>query len=252
MSPGYDYPTTEAEETANNLVCEEARIKAGLQPEFPDDLSCEEGCLLWNNGCPFTNKGDSPQIRFINLLASTGRKGMPEFITYLTSETDFFTAPASSNNHGAYKGGLLEHSLAVYENLEKLIQVFSVEVDPNTVIIASLLHDLCKTNFYKADTKNVKNERGQWEKVPYFSIDDEIPLGHGEKSALILQQYIMLTMEEMMAIRWHMAGFDDAAKSYAGGLSLTNAMNKYPLVAAIHIADLVAVNLRKKIVGGVG
>jgi hypothetical protein len=49
-----------------------------------------------------------------------------------------------------------------------------------------------------------------------------------------------------------MAGFDDAAKSYAGGLSLTNAMNKYPLVAAIHIADLVAVNLRKKIVGGVG
>ena len=77
------------------------------------------------------------------------------------------------------------------------------------------------------------------------------PLGHGEKSALILQRYMLLTMEELMAIRWHMAGFDDAAKNYAGGLSLTNAMNKYPLIAAIHIADLAAVNLRKKVAGGV-
>lgn len=251
MSPGYDYPNTEAEEAANELVCAEARIKAKLSPEFPDDLSCEEGCLLWNNGCPFTNKGDSPQIRFVNMLTSTGRKGMPEFITYLTSETDFFTAPASSNNHGNYKGGLLEHSLIVHENLVKITQLFNLEVDPNTIIIASLLHDLCKANFYKADTKNVKNEKGQWEKVPYFSIDDETPLGHGEKSALILQRYMLLTMEELMAIRWHMAGFDDAAKNYAGGLSLTNAMNKYPLIAAIHIADLAAVNLRKKVVGGV-
>ena len=123
-------------------------------------------------------------------------------------------------------------------------------MDPNTIIITSLLHDLCKVNFYKADTKNVKNENGQWEKVPYFSIDDETPLGHGEKSALILQRYILLTMEELMAIRWHMAGFDDAAKSYAGLLSLNNAMNKYSLVAALHMADLAAVNLRKKIIGG--
>jgi hypothetical protein len=250
MSPGYDYPITEAEEEANELVCAEARVKAKLSPEFPDDLSCEEGCLLWNNGCPFTNKGDTPQTKFVNMLASTGRKGMSEFIMYLTSETDFFTAPASSNNHGAYKSGLLEHSLIVHENLVKIIQLFNLEVDPNTIIITSLLHDLCKVNFYKADTKNVKNENGQWEKVPYFSIDDETPLGHGEKSALILQRYILLTMEELMAIRWHMAGFDDAAKSYAGLLSLNNAMNKYPLVAALHMADLAAVNLRKKIIGG--
>jgi len=251
ISPGYDYPNIDAEEAINDRICTEARVKAKLSPEFPDDLSCEEGCLLWNNGCPFTNRGTSPKTKFINLLIDTDRKNMPEFITYLTSETDFFNAPASSNSHGNYKGGLLEHSLIVHENLVKIINLFNLEVDPNTIIITSLLHDLCKANFYKADTKNVKNKKGQWEKVPYFSIDDETPLGHGEKSALILQRYIQLTMEELMAIRWHMAGFDDAARNYSGGLSLNNAMNKYPLIAILHMADLAAVNLREKVVGGV-
>jgi HD superfamily phosphohydrolase YqeK len=247
---GYDFPDTEAQQAANDLACEEARKKAGLN-ELIDDIDCEIECLLYNNGCPLTNKTDTPKTKFINMLTSTNKKGMPEFITYLTSETDFFEAPASSNNHGNYKGGLLEHSLIVHENLIKLLSLFSIKVDQNTIIIVSLLHDLCKANFYKPDTRNVKNAAGQWEKVPYFSIDDETPLGHGEKSALILQQYVPLTMEEIMAIRWHMAGYDDAAKHYAGSLSLNNAMNKYSLIALLHMADLAAVNFRKKEVGGV-
>ncbi len=246
-----DYPDTEAQQAANDLACEEARIKAGLKPELPEDVDCEYGCILWNNGCPFTNKDSSPQLKFISLLSSTKRKGIEELVSYLKSETDFFEAPASSNNHGNYKGGLLEHSLVVYDNLKTILTVFHVDINEDTFIIVSLLHDLCKANFYKADTKNVKNEHGQWEKVPYFSIDDETPLGHGEKSALILQRYISLTMEEVMAIRWHMAGFDDAAKHYAGSLSLNNAMNKYPLIAALHMADLAAVNLRKREIGGI-
>jgi len=246
-----DYPDTEAQQAANDLACEEARVKAGLKPELPEDVDCEYGCILWNNGCPFTNKDSSPQLKFISLLASTNRKGVEELVSYLKSETDFFEAPASSNNHGNYKGGLLEHSLVVYDNLKTILTVFHVDVNEDTLIIVSLLHDLCKANFYKADTRNVKNEHGQWEKVPYFSIDDETPLGHGEKSALILQRYIPLTMEEVMAIRWHMAGFDDGAKSYAGGLALNGAMNKYPLIAALHMADLAAVNLRKREIGGV-
>lgn len=247
----YDFPDTEAQQAANDLACENARAKAGYSPEIPDDLDCEFGCLLWNNGCPFTNKTDTPEMKFINLLTSTNRSGMPEFIIYLKSETDFFQCPASSNNHGNYRGGLLEHSLTVYDNLVKIISLFPIEVNQDTIIIVSLLHDLCKANFYKNDTRNVKNEKGQWEKIPYYSIDDETPLGHGEKSALILQRYISLSMEELMAIRWHMAGFDDSAKSYSGNLSLNNAMNKYPLIAAVHIADMAAVNLKKKEVGGI-
>lgn len=247
----FDYPDIDAQEAANDLACREARTKAGLRPEVPEDLDCEYGCVLYHNGCPLTVKEDTPITKFTNMLLSTKRKGMEDFIIYLTSETDFFEAPASSNNHGNYKGGLIEHSLTVHENLVKILGLFNMKIEPETVIITSLLHDLCKANFYKVDSRNVKNAKGQWEKVPYFSIDDETPLGHGEKSALILQRYISLSMEELMAIRWHMAGFDDAAKNYSGGLSLNNAMNKYPLIAAIHMADLASVNLNKKEVGGV-
>lgn len=247
----HDFPDTEAQQAANDLACEEARKKAGYSTDFLDDVDCEIECLLYNNGCPLTNKIETPKTKLINLLMSTNRSGMPEFITYLTSETDFFECPASSNNHGNYRSGLLEHSLTVYDNLIKIVSLFPIDVDKNTIIIVSLLHDLCKANFYKPDTRNVKNSKGEWEKVPYYSIDDETPLGHGEKSALILQRYVSLTMEELMAIRWHMAGFDDAAKHYAGGLSLNNAMNKYPLISALHMADLAAVNLKKKEIGGI-
>lgn len=246
-----DYPDIEAQQAANDLACEEARTKAGLKPELPEDVDCEYGCILWNNGCPFTNKDSSPELKFISLLASTKRQGIEELVSYLKTETDFFKAPASSNNHGNYKGGLLEHSLLVYDNLVIIIKLFNLKVEPDTIIITSLLHDLCKANFYKEDTRNVKNQFGQWEKVPYYSIDDETPLGHGEKSALILQMYVKLTMEEIMAIRWHMAGYDDAARNYSGNLSLNGAMNKYPLIAAIHMADLAAVNFKPKSLGGV-
>lgn len=241
-----DFLNEEAQEQANDLACREARTKAGYPTALPDDITCEDGCLLYKNGCPFTNPIETPQSRFINLLTSTNRSGMPEFITYLTSETDFFEAPASSNNHGNYKYGLLEHSLSVYENLVEITSLYRLTIKPDTLIIVSLLHDLCKANFYKADTRNVKNEKGNWEKVPYFSIDDKLPLGHGEKSALLLQMYIKLTMEEIMAIRWHMAGYDDAAKHYSGSLSLNNAMNQYPIIAALHMADLAAVNFTKR------
>jgi len=245
------YPDIDEQEAANDHACEEARKKAGYTQPMSDDLDCEFGCLLYKNGCPFSTPVSTSQTKFINLLTSTNRSGIPDLVTYLVSETDFFECPASSNNHGNYKYGLLEHNLIVYENLVKIVSLFKLDINPDTQIITGLLHDLCKANFYKSDTRNVKDEFGQWHQVPYFSIDDETPLGHGEKSALILQQYVKLTMEEIMAIRWHMAGYDGSAKSYEGNLSLNNAMNKYPIIAALHMADLAAVNFRKKDEGGV-
>jgi hypothetical protein len=191
------------------------------------------------------------KTRFLTLLKSTERGGIDDLILYLANNTDFFEAPASSNNHGAYKGGLVEHSLEVYDNLLKIVSAFNLKYDLNSLILVALLHDLCKVNFYKADTRNVQdfnpttcNDKG-WSRVPYFSIDDKMPLGHGEKSAIIAQQYIKLTIEEIMTIRWHMGGFDDAARAYGGGLALTSAMDKYPLVVALHMADI-ALNLKKE------
>lgn len=179
--------------------------------------------------------------RFIDLLSQVQRPGIKNLIHYLEHETDFFIAPASTKFHGAKEGGLLEHSLRVYDNLIKVHETFFEEFQSDALIIVALLHDVCKTNFYKKGTRNVKNEQtGNWEKVEIYEIDDQIPLGHGEKSVILLQRYIYMTMEEIMCIRWHMAGYDDAGRSWAGGMTMGNAMMKYPLVVALHMADLAA------------
>jgi hypothetical protein len=187
------------------------------------------------------------QQKVIDLLRSTERPGIENLIDYLIDKTDFFVAPASTQYHGSKEGGLLEHSLAVLENLEIVIDNFAVKdwfqggYTQDTLVIVALLHDICKTNFYTTAIRNIKNnDTGQWEHTPYITIDDQFPLGHGEKSVMILQRYIWLHDDELMAIRWHMAGFDDTARSYAGGLALNNALKKYPLITALHMADLAA------------
>lgn len=176
--------------------------------------------------------------RYIGLLSSTQRPGIWQLITYLEKETDFFTAPASTKYHGACQGGLLDHSLAVYDNLLKMTKLYSLNCAADSLVICALLHDLCKANFYRQGIRNRKNvNTGKWEQVEVYEINDQMPLGHGEKSVMIAQQYISLTPEEMLAIRWHMGGFDVTAAG-VGGRSLSLAMSCYPLVAALHMADL--------------
>ena len=183
--------------------------------------------------------------RFENLLLATGREGMSDLLKFI-NDSDFYSAPASSRVHGAHQGGLLEHSLQVYNELQEISRAHSSLrefIRPvSSLTIVALLHDNCKVNSYKLDVRNVKNN-GVWEQVPYYTIDDKLPLGHGEKSVMILQQYIELTTNEIYAIRWHMGGFDDAAKSYAGGLQLSAALDKCPLLVMLHMADLAAVYL---------
>ncbi|MDU2065118.1 MAG: HD domain-containing protein [Sporomusaceae bacterium] len=179
--------------------------------------------------------------RFISLLQQVERNGIEEFIAYLEQDTDFFSAPASAYHHGNYMGGLVDHSVAVYDNLVKIIETFdlSQRYDKETLILSALLHDLCKANFYRKVLRNRKNEKtGQWEKVEIYEINDQFPIGHGEKSVILLSRYIALTEDEMLAIRWHMGGFDDAARAYTGGQSLSKAMKSTPLVAALHMADM--------------
>lgn len=175
---------------------------------------------------------------FISLLNSTKRKNIDKLIGWLEQETDFFTAPASTKSHGCYEGGLLIHSLSVY----RILANFSKNlpgINKNSIIISGLLHDLCKVNFYIKTIRNVKipGER-RWEEVEGYAIDDTLPLGHGEKSVYMAMKYIELTDEEAMAIRWHMGGYDDAARSYVSGMAQSAAFQKYPLAAAVAIADM--------------
>lgn len=184
---------------------------------------------------------------FIRLLRDTKRKGIENLIKWLETETDFFTAPASTKYHLACRGGLLQHSLNV---LDQLVIQASMEVPDddlsqeliNSIVIVSLLHDVCKANFYTVKERNVKNENGVWVKEPYYSIDDSFPLGHGEKSVIIIQKYIELTDEEILAIRWHMGAFE-SKENYN---SLSNAFNKSWLALDLHIADLKATYIDEK------
>ena len=174
---------------------------------------------------------------YIALLRSTERQGTEKLIEWLEG-SDFFRAPASTKTHGAYEGGLLVHSLSVY----RILQNFSKnihDVDQNAVIISALLHDLCKVDFYIRTVRNVKipGER-RWEEVEGYGIEDKLPLGHGEKSMFMAMRYIPLTEEEAAAIRWHMGGYDDAARAYVGGMAQAAAFTKYPLAAGLAIADM--------------
>lgn len=175
---------------------------------------------------------------FVELLRTTNRDGIEELIRYLQEETDFFTAPASTKYHGAFESGLLMHSINVCAELR---------LDPNskvypteTLIIVALLHDICKANCYRTEKRNVK-ENGGWVEKQIYVFEDELPLGHGEKSLYLASKFIKLSDEEAAAIRWHMGAFDCAFRG--GDRGLNAAYEKYPLAVLLHMADMRATYL---------
>ena len=139
------------------------------------------------------------------------REGINDLLHYLQNETDFFEAPASTRFHLSCKGGLAMHSLNVFKRLiyeYRLEQQISnlPELDDNvyeTLTIISLFHDICKANYYKSDVRNVK-ENGIWVQKPYYTVDEKLALGHGEKSVIMLMKFMKLTDEEIVAINTHM------------------------------------------------
>lgn len=174
--------------------------------------------------------------------AHVKREGADKFLAWL-STTDFFTAPASTKFHCACENGLVMHSLNVYNLLRN--RHFEAGDNEETFALCGLLHDVCKAQYYKISSRNVKNdETGQWEKKPFFSVDDVFPYGHGEKSVFLVERFIRLKPVEAIAIRWHMGGFDDSVRG--GGYTMSNAYEKYPLAVKLHLADLEATYLVEK------
>ena len=183
----------------------------------------------------------SAKERFIQVYKSTiTREGADKFLEYLLSPaSDFFTAPASTRFHGAYEGGLAEHSLNVYDclcrYLERVKAEYGLSYSAESIALVSLLHDVCKINCYKPGFRNVKDDNGVWQKVPTYEFDDKLPYGHGEKSVYILSGYLRLTREEAFAIRYHMgfSGTEDAR-------NVGNAFEQFPLAFALSVADMEA------------
>ena len=157
------------------------------------------------------------------------RDGADELLNFL-KEKNFFTQPASRKYHGAYDGGLARHSINVYKRLKWLCEYEKETYSEETIAIVSLLHDLCKADLYKKTT-----EGGY-----VYVCTDEFPVGHGEKSVFRILQYMKLSDEEIMAIRWHMGGYD---VSQTGQYDLNKAQRQSKLVTLLHIADMLASRL---------
>ncbi len=179
--------------------------------------------------------------QFIDVFKSNiKREGADKLLTYLTEQSDFFTAPASTRYHGAYEGGLCEHSLNVYTCLKDFLdrprmkELYDIHYSDESIAIAALLHDLCKIDFYVPGTRNVK-ENGVWKEVPFYTINDKLPYGHGEKSVYIISGFMKLTRDEAFAIRYHM-GFSQNDDPAAVG----KALEMFPLAFALTVADMEA------------
>ena len=189
--------------------------------------------------------------RLVSLLKSTERNGIDKLLSYL-EKSDFYTAPASTRFHGSCPGGLLQHSLNVYDCLcKKAEEPFWKDalgtVPMATLIVVALLHDLCKISFYEVYIKNVKvysdtgsksdaQGRYDWEAQEAYTVNDRNPYGHGEKSVMMITEYMKLTVEEKYCIRWHM-GFTEPKEVYN---TLGQAFKKFPLALILHEADLEA------------
>lgn len=183
--------------------------------------------------------------RFETEMAKVSREGMDRLMAFIR-KSDMYTAPASTHFHLSVTGGLLQHSLNVLDALRASLTEnedgsYSYEVagcpvakiSKESVIIMALLHDICKTYFYTTEIRNRK-VNGKWEQYEAFTVKDKIPYGHGEKSVMMIEEYIKLLPVERYAIRWHM-GYTEG-----DNLSLGNAIDKYPIIWALHSADMQA------------
>ena len=177
--------------------------------------------------------------RFIEIYQKNiQREGADKLLEYLLS-SDFFTAPASARFHNSFEGGLCDHSLNVYDCLVSYLgtarakETFGFSYSDESIAIVALLHDLCKIAVYKKGFRNVKDEKGQWQRVDTFEYDDQLPYGHGEKSVYIISGYMRLTREEAFAIRYHM-GYSSEREDPR---NVSAAFEMFPLAFALSTAD---------------
>lgn len=186
------------------------------------------------------------------------REGSRSLLQYLETTSNFFQDPASTRFHLSAPGGLVVHSINVYERLKWLCEVEkkhqnleSPIASDESICIVSLLHDLCKADTYTTQPKNFKNyDTAVVHSAPTFQVKhdshgdfiwdtkmeyvklDKFPFGHGEKSVYLIQKFMKLTDEEALAIRYHMGSWNSAEASDAGTV-----FGKYPLAFLLHVAD---------------
>lgn len=146
----------------------------------------------------------------------------------------FAIAPASAGHHSAYSGGLFDHSFQVFNTLVHLTEKLDLRWErEESPLIIGLFHDLCKIDQY-IQTSSYEDTWAYNKKV-------DMP-GHGEKSIILLQKFMVLTDEEIACIRWHMGAFDEKENWQY----YSRAIEKYPNVLYTHTADMIATHIEEK------
>lgn len=189
--------------------------------------------------------------RFSKLLRDTGRDNI-DYVLEDLEALGFFEAPASVRNHLNEAGGLVQHSLNVYD-MAMALKISTVGLRPgledalkdDSIAIATLLHDVCKADIYQKVQRARKNEIGMYEKTMEYQVDyDNFPAGHGEKSVfMLLRSGLDLEDDELLAIRWHMGAWELAPQSIEQDRNYRTSQRKYPLVTLVHTADTMAASL---------
>lgn len=164
--------------------------------------------------------------------AEIHRDGIAELMDWL-SQTDFYTAPASTRYHGCYAGGLVRHSLNVYYQLKKLCEWYECEASNESIAIVALFHDLCKVGCYKAEKRWRKDVNNRWEQYATWKFEEDYCFGgHGAKSVYLVQNFMKLLPEEAAAINSHMGAWD--ASTYSNP---TAVYSRNKLAWLLHVAD---------------
>ena len=178
--------------------------------------------------------------RFKDYFRLIERPGAADLLQWIESNS-FFEAPASKRHHGAKPGGLAEHSINVFRRLlwlnkreEKRTNIALYNLE--TLTVCGLLHDLCKIDAYR----QTEGQQGK----PEYQLTRNFPAGHGEKSVILILQFMHLTKDEILAIRWHMGQYDFYARG--GGYDLDNAFNQCKLAVMLHLADMMATHFDER------
>lgn len=191
--------------------------------------------------------------RFESLLRATGRRNIDVLLDRL-QQTDLYSAPSSTRFHLSVPGGLLQHSLNVYDAMKDLLKdntdgTFSAmvagqpveTVTEDSISISALLHDVCKVNVYQTSKRWRKDDQNRWEQYDTYEFDDPEPFGHGEKSVWLLSRIIRLKPAEAYAIRFHMGAAAEKEER-----TFWNAVSKHPFVFSLHAADVFASQLMEE------
>lgn len=167
---------------------------------------------------------------FQELLLRIQRAGRKSLCTFL-KDNGFYTAPASAKYHLNHAGGLMQHSYLVYKLFSEKLERYKYDMDEESVLISALLHDICKINMYELDK----------ESGVYVYKDNQLPIGHGEKSVIMIQKHIFLTDEEICCIRWHMGAY-----KVSDWRDFNKAVEMFQSVTLLHTADLEATKILER------